>query len=98
MKMHSSEDAYHIFEVCSDLTPAQIYKLVKQYAANNPTIAAPLPKSFQAITVRLQPGDDFQDVIIPIIDEVTPFQAPPPRKIDLLSTYLPDDVEAPTVG
>ncbi|WVQ92781.1 hypothetical protein IAS59_006597 [Cryptococcus gattii] len=61
-----------------------IYRLVKQYAANNPTIVPPSPNFFQAITVRLQPGDDFQDVIIPIIDEVAPFQAPPPREIDLL--------------
>lgn len=43
---HSSEDAYHIFELCSDLTAAQIYRLVKQYAANNPTIVPPSPKFF----------------------------------------------------
>ncbi|KIR70252.1 hypothetical protein I310_05878 [Cryptococcus deuterogattii CA1014] len=44
--VHSSEDAYHIFELCSDLTAAQIYRLVKQYAANNPTIVPPSPKFF----------------------------------------------------
>lgn len=95
MRMQSPEDAHHIFEVCSDLIPAQIYKLVKQYATNNPAIVPPGQKFFQAITVRLQPGKDFQNMTIPIIDEALPFRAPPPRKIDLLSTYLPDDVEAP---
>lgn len=97
MRMQSAEDAHHIFEVCSDLTPAQIFKLVKQYSANNPAIVPPSPKFFQAITVGLQPEEDLQNVTIPIIDEVFPFRAPPPRKIDTGMVDLPDDVEAPTV-
>ncbi|WVO25253.1 uncharacterized protein IAS62_006644 [Cryptococcus decagattii] len=96
MKMHSSEDAYHI------LKSVQTSLLPRSTGSSNNTPPIIPPSSLPAqnpstIIVHLQPGYDFQDVIIPIIDEVVPFQAPPPRKIDLLSTYLPDDVEATTV-
>lgn len=99
LKKNYEEDASVIYDICWNLSPAQINKFISNYEIED--YESPIsPKVTEYLKERMREDKHAStELLFPLrsIFDAGPFEMQPPRALEKLEPYMPDSIQLPIV-